>query len=250
MCYDVIPLVCSDWCILAASFCTRARWGNRERKVNGLNFPKIETSKCEQSPAWGRVRALSNVLNSCNIVNVLFLMSCLPVKASSFLSVHKQNSNAFAGLIRTQRGKGPDLIIYVYSTFTMSSVTYQGRSGWRREGGREGDERRMRILWVEDEVFLRYSCRHAVMSSAGSPHSLVSRPRQLQWLNHKMLSYFCAQIYLSEGRYSWKTLPLRSYSHCGFSHRLCICEFFNFLKCFVNDLYIEVLKKRHTLFIS
>lgn len=44
-------------------------------EVNGLNFPQIETSKCEQSPAWGRFRAQPNVLHTCNIVNVLFLMS-------------------------------------------------------------------------------------------------------------------------------------------------------------------------------
>lgn len=38
--------------------------------------------------------------------------------------------------MRKQRRKGPDLIIYVNSTFTVSSVTYQGRGGWRRDRGR------------------------------------------------------------------------------------------------------------------
>lgn len=73
MCYDVIPLVCRDWCILAASFALAGGGGVGigGRGGEGLHFPQIETSKCEQSPAWGRLRARANALHTCNTVNVL-----------------------------------------------------------------------------------------------------------------------------------------------------------------------------------
>ncbi len=51
----------------------------------------------------------------------------------------QESSDGFAGLMETQWGKGPALIMYVYSIFPLSSVTYQGRG---KEGGspeKDGD---------------------------------------------------------------------------------------------------------------
>lgn len=39
-----------------------------------MNFPEIETSKCEQSTAWGQFRDRAKMSHTYCIVNVLFLM--------------------------------------------------------------------------------------------------------------------------------------------------------------------------------
>lgn len=173
--------------------------GELREEVNGLNFPQIETSKCERRPAWGRVRAQLKVLHTCNIVNVLFLMSCLPVKAIHKCSpVERQCSCWF------DEDTGKKARMWLYTCTAPSTWALLPIKAGVEGSGREGDKRMMRILWVEDKVFLRYACRHAVMSSAGSPHSRVSRPRKLQLVNHKLFffSFLCSNLlYVSEGRY-------------------------------------------------
>lgn len=90
--HDVIPLACVDWCILAASSVLAGgggvgigAWGGE-----GVNFPQIETSKCEWSPVWGQFRAQANSLHTCS--TVLLLMSRLPTVGQfwCFKRFHKQ----------------------------------------------------------------------------------------------------------------------------------------------------------------
>lgn len=144
MCHDVIPLACSDWCILAASSALVGGGGVGigGRGGEGVNFPQIETSKCERSTAWGRFRAQANMPHTCSTVNLLALMSRLPAFGQfwCFKGVHELGISVMVlpGLMETQwGGKDPSLIMYVYSIFPLSSVTYQGRE---KEGGsREKD---------------------------------------------------------------------------------------------------------------
>lgn len=150
MCYDVIPLVCSDWCVLAASFALAGGGGVgiRGQGGEGLNFPQIETSKCEESPAWGRFRAQASTPHTCNTVNVPFLMSWLPAFGQfwCFKGVHEQGIVVMVLLVwwRRNGGKGPALIMYVYSIFPLSSflwvLLHIKVEGKRREGGRESRE--------------------------------------------------------------------------------------------------------------
>lgn len=107
------------------------------RGGKGVNFPEIETSKCEQSAAWGQFRDRANMLHPCCILNV-------PSPTLRLSTVSFDVSKAFTsravmvfltGVIETPRGKGPALIRYVYSIFPPSSVTYQGK------GRKEGEER-------------------------------------------------------------------------------------------------------------
>lgn len=143
MCHDVIPLACSDWCILAASSAPAGGGGEGigGRGGEGVNFPQIETSKCERSPAWGRFRAQTNTLHTCSTPNTQPLMSRLPAFGQfwCFKDAHEQGIAAMVSLVwwGLNGGEGPALIMYVYSIFPPSSVTYQGEG---KEGGsRERD---------------------------------------------------------------------------------------------------------------
>lgn len=139
MCYDVIPLVCSDWCILAASFVLAGGGGARMGAGGGegLNFPQIETSKCERSPAWARLQS-SGQHAACLQhrkragFNVSVRFDVWKVFTTTAL---RWWSCWFDG--DTLAGKGPALIMYVHSIF-FSKFCYISR--WRR-GGRERRER-------------------------------------------------------------------------------------------------------------
>lgn len=143
MCNDVIPLVCSDWCVLAASFALAGGGGvgRGGRGGEGLNFPQIETSKCEQGPAWGRFRAPANTLHTCNTVNVLFLMSWLPVFGQfwCFKGIHKQGLVVMVLLVwwRCNGGERPgsDYVRLLHPASELCNI-----SRLRGGGGRESRE--------------------------------------------------------------------------------------------------------------
>lgn len=149
--HDVIPLACGDWCILAASSALAGGGGvgMGGRGGEGVNFPQIETSKCERSPAWSQFRAQANTLHTCS--TVLFLVSRLPTVGQfwCFKGVHKQGIVVMVfesnGLMETQQGEKARLWL---CTSTPSSL-------WvllhiKAEGRREGVERWKGLLWVEE----------------------------------------------------------------------------------------------------
>lgn len=149
MCHDVIPLACSDWCILAASSALAGGGGVGigGRCGEGLNFPQIETSKCEQSPAWGRFRAQANTLHTCSTVNVLSLMSRLPAVGQfwCFKGAHERGIVVMVLLVwwRRNGGKRPGSD-YVRLLHLPSEFCYISR---QREGGRHSGEGRGYCEW-------------------------------------------------------------------------------------------------------
>lgn len=151
MCHDVIPLACSDWCILAASSALAGGGGVGigGRGGEGVNFPQIETSKCERSPAWGRFRAQANTLHTCSAVNVLFLMSRLPTFSQfwCFKGAHEQGIVEMVFLVvvwwRHNGGTRPGSD-YVRLLHLPSEFCYISR---QREGGRDSREGRGYCEW-------------------------------------------------------------------------------------------------------
>lgn len=90
-------------------------------------------------------------------------------------------------------------MIYIYSTFTMSSATYQGKGRWRRERGRRKKDEdivsRRRSVSPKlvqtccDELSREppFSCQQAKAASTAQSQAVIF-----------YYYYFCAQIYLFE----------------------------------------------------
>lgn len=135
--HDVIPLACVDWCILAAISVLAGgggvgigAWGGE-----GGEFSTDRDIQMWTEPSVGSVQSsgqFSAYLQHCAVFNVPapYGRSVLMFQTCS------QAGNNRDGLTSSHwdaKGvKGPALIIYVYSIFPLSSVTYQGQ---RKKGG-------------------------------------------------------------------------------------------------------------------
>lgn len=147
--HDVIPLACVDWCILAASSVLAGgggvglgAWGGE-----GVNFPQIETSKCERSPVWGQFRAQANSPHTCN--TLLFLMSRPPTVGHvwCFRRAHEQRTVVTVSLAviwRKLKGGEKPCSDYVRLLHLPSEFCYISKP---REEGRECGDGRSYCEW-------------------------------------------------------------------------------------------------------
>lgn len=134
-------------CQLLASW--RQGNGTRRLRWEGLIFPQIETSKCEQGPARGRFRAQANSLHTCRTVNAAFNVVA---PCSQSLLMFQTRSQAEIGgdgpplgLMEVQRGEKARLWLCT-STWSSFWVLLHIRA----EGRQEGKERWKGVLWVEE----------------------------------------------------------------------------------------------------
>ena len=152
MCHDVIPLACSDWCILAASSALaggggvgirRSRWGRGEfstdRDIQMWTEPSVGVGS-----ELGPIRHIP-----CSTVSVLVLMSWLPTVGQfwCFKGAHEQGIVVMVWLAvvwwRHDGGKRPGSD-YARLLHLPSEFCYISRP---REGGRESRDGRGYCEW-------------------------------------------------------------------------------------------------------
>lgn len=189
MCYDVIPLVCRDWCILAASFALAGGGGVGigGRGGEGLHFPQIETSKCEESPAWGRLRARANALHTCNTVNV-------PARSVRSVLIFQRRSWAEDlgnGFDWDTMGGKTRLWLCTFIPSSLWALLHIKAEGRRREEGIMSGR-------ISVSPIVQQTCWDELN---GEP------PPSCQWakwvLGLQWLCSACIYLRLSEGRHSW-----------------------------------------------